>query len=222
MDDQEISPKSFKKVKGKKNLYRNNNPLLDSPNNKINIKDNESNKNNKKAITDKNLDFVNNSDFIKEAVAYSRLKNLKKNLAYKNNNDNNDLVNTFSQRDNNKIKNIEKDNEINRKKHNKKIVYDLKRFNTSDYNNNRYNSYNLNNNEFISNTGKNYNNENKLFEYSIDMNQIKNKSVREKYKNKNNTNKLKNDENNNYGMTERKKQISIVKIFENKKINKNK
>ena len=224
MENKDKTPKNFKKVKAKKNLYKDNNPLLNSPIN--NIKDIENNnKFIKKAIKNqKNLDFVNNSDFIKEAVFYSKLKNLKKNLAYKNN-DNSELNNILSQRN-------EKINDEIKLRKNKKIIFDLKQFNSNENNNQNFNSFYLNNNEFISNsnTGKNFNNETKFFEYNIDMGAITNKSLRENNINSTNYNLNKNNKNNkniliieeenkNYGITERRKPLSIEKIFENRKYN---
>jgi hypothetical protein len=190
MENKDKTPKNFKKVKAKKNLYKDNNPLLNSPIN--NIKDIENNnKFIKKAIKNqKNLDFVNNSDFIKEAVFYSKLKNLKKNLAYKNN-DNSELNNILSQRN-------EKINDEIKLRKNKKIIFDLKQFNSNENNNQNFNSFYLNNNEFISNsnTGKNFNNETKFFEYNIDMGAITNKSLRENNINSTNYNLNKNNKNN--------------------------
>ena len=141
MENKDKTPKNFKKVKAKKNLYKDNNPLLNSPIN--NIKDIENNnKFIKKAIKNqKSLDFVNNSDFIKEAVFYSKLKNLKKNLAYKNN-ENSELNNILSQRN-------EKINDEIKLRKNKKIIFDLKQFNSNENNNQNFNSFYLNNNKFI-------------------------------------------------------------------------
>jgi hypothetical protein len=84
------SQKNFTKVKAKKNLYKNNNALLNSPFNHEKLDDNVKNKFIKRSIDkQKNLDFINKSEFIKEAVAYSKLRKLKKNLDYKYNDHNN-------------------------------------------------------------------------------------------------------------------------------------
>ena len=79
--------KRFKKVKEKVNVYKSKNLILNSPYDQEKINDNIINTKIEKEISaQKNLDFINNSNIIKEAVAYSKLRKLKKNLAYKNNN----------------------------------------------------------------------------------------------------------------------------------------
>ena len=91
-----------------KYIYSNRNPLLNYNSNKEKTKDASiKNKLVKKSIIDqKSLDFINNNDIIKEAVAYSKMRKLKKNLAKKSIN-NSESYNSFSQK-NELIQNLEK------------------------------------------------------------------------------------------------------------------
>jgi hypothetical protein len=91
-----------------KYIYSNRNSLLNFNSNKEKTKDvSIKNKLVKKPMLDqKSLDFINNNDIIKEAVAYSKLRQLKKNLAKKSINSS-ESFNSFSQK-NEIIQNLEK------------------------------------------------------------------------------------------------------------------
>lgn len=91
-----------------KYIYSNLNPLLNYNSNKEKTKDiSIKNKLVKKPMLDqKSLDFINNNEIIKEAVAYSKLRKLKKNLAKKSINSS-ESFNSFSQK-NEIIQNLEK------------------------------------------------------------------------------------------------------------------
>ena len=91
-----------------KYIYSNRNPLLNFNSNKEKSREASiKNKLVKKSMIDqKSLDFINNNDIIKEAVAYSKLRKLKKNLAKKNIN-NSESFSNFSQK-NEIIQNLEK------------------------------------------------------------------------------------------------------------------
>jgi hypothetical protein len=89
-------------------IYSNRNSLLNFNSNKEKTKDiSIKNKLVKKPMLDqKSLDFINNNDIIKEAVAYSKLRKLKKNLAKKSINTS-ESFNSFSQK-NEIIQNLER------------------------------------------------------------------------------------------------------------------
>ena len=216
------SPKIFTKVEGKKNLYKNNNPLINFPLNKEIIKDTEKNKSiNKSETEQQKLDFINKSYIIKGAVAHSNLRKLKKNLTNKNINDTTELYNTFSQRNDNidKFKDIMMDYEIKKGKNYKKINYDIKKINSND---NKFNFSQSNNNNYKSNTSKNKK-ENFFIEYEItrNINDINN----ENYSKLNNYNLSKSNNNilimeeGDTEITERKKYYSIEKFFKKNKKN---
>ena len=106
-----------------KYIYSNRNPLLNFNSNKEKTKDvSIKNKLVKKPMLDqKSLDFINNNDIIKEAVAYSKLRKLKKNLAKKSIN-NSESFNTFSQK-NEIIQNLEKIKQGYDSKNNEQISF---------------------------------------------------------------------------------------------------
>ena len=91
-----------------KYIYSNRNSFLNFNSNKEKTNDiSIKNRLVKKPMFDqKSLDFINNNDIIKEAVAYSKLRKLKKNLAKKSIN-NSESFNSFSQK-NEIIQNLEK------------------------------------------------------------------------------------------------------------------
>ena len=106
-----------------KYIYSNRNPLLNFNSNKEKTKDvSIKNKLIKKPMLDqKSLDFINNNDIIKEAVAYSKLRKLKKNLAKKSINSS-ESFNTFSQK-NEIIQNLEKIKQGYDSKNNEQISF---------------------------------------------------------------------------------------------------
>ena len=227
--------KRFKKVKEKVNVYKNKNLILNSPYGQEKINDNKINKKIEKEINEqKNLDFINNSNIIKEAVAYSKLRKLKKNLAYKNNNSIFELYNTFSQRNDN-INSIKKDNEIFNEKNYKKISYDSKDDNLKENNQQEFHPFyiNINNDDYKPTTDKNGDVVKNIIRYDSGYinDDIKNKNLKTNYVrisnydlNKKNKNILtENNENDSrYRIRERKRYKSIEKFFVNKYNNYNK
>ena len=217
----EINPKIFTKVKAKKNLYKTNNPVINSISNKEIIKDNEQNQFIKKSkVEQPNLDFINKSDFIKEAIAYSKLRKLKKNLSSKNNtNTNKEVYNTFFQgNDNKQFNGIGMDYEIEKGNNYKKIIFDLKNVNTND--NNKFNFQPINNN-YKPNTSKSQK-ENLFIEYNNNRNfNDYNKDNFSKRYNLSRSNKnilIMEEDDKNFGITERKN-YSIERFFKKNKKN---
>lgn len=163
--NKEKSQKKFKKVKEKVNLYKN--LILNSPSEEEEIiKENIKNKKIQREINDqKNLDFINNNNIIKEAVAYSKLRHLKKNLAYNNNsktNTNYDFyTETFPKRivntNNNSNKDIDDNSDIISPEKKYKRSYDQGEDNPNENNKKpRFITYYINtNNEYKPTTGKN-------------------------------------------------------------------
>ena len=147
MEIEEKSPKKFIKVEAKKNLYKNNNALLNSSSNQM--KDNIKKKFTKRPIIEqRKKDYINN-DLTKKAVEYSNTKKLKKNLSYKYNNNNQFYENI----NNTQIdKDIQKENKI-KKKINKKESYSI------ENNPLKLNLYNQNNNNYLQTSGKIENND---------------------------------------------------------------
>ena len=227
--------KRFKKVKEKVNVYKSKNLILNSPYDQEKINDNIINTKIEKEIdAQKNLDFINNSNIIKEAVAYSKLRKLKKNLAYKNNNSTFELYNTFSQRNDN-INSIKKENEIINEKNYKKITYDSKDNNLKENNQQELNPFDvdINNDDYKATTGKNGDLDKNIIRYDSGYinDDIKNKNLGTNYArisnydlHKKNKNILtENNENDSrFRITERKRFKSIEKFFLNKHNNYNK
>ena len=216
------SPKNFTKVKAKKNLYKNNNALLNSPFEHEKLKEKLKNKFIKRSIAEqKNLDFINKSEFIKEAVAYSKIRKLKKNLDYKYNehNNNTELYNILTQRNEISTKypinsDIKKGNQY------KKIIFDLEELNNSNGNKTlqRDNSFYSNIKGQLSTIVKNENKRYNLIEYSnITPDYLLNNTLRGNSNTAFNQNQniLIIDDDNKYGKTNRKNYLSIKKLLNN-------
>ena len=221
------SSTNFTKVKPKKNLYKNNKELLNSPFNQKNLDESIKNKFIKRSIAEqKNLDFINNSDFIKELVANSKLRKLKKNLDYKhtNNNNNTEIYNMLSQRTEDTNSFPMNNDFIIENKH-KKVIYNINELNSNENNSiQKYNSIYSNNNDYSSTTVNNENKKINLFEYNnITPDYYSNKTLRENHSiifnqdlNKNKNIMIIEGDNNRDGNTYRKNYFSIEKLLKNK------
>ena len=223
-----INQKNFTKVKAKKNLYKNNNALLNSPFNHKKLDDNVKNKFIKRSIADqKNLDFINKSEFIKEAVAYSKLRKLKKNLDYKYNdhNNNTEIFSILTQRNENST-NYPANNDIKRGNQYKKIIYDLDELNSKGNKTlQKYNSFYSANKGHLSTNIKSENKKYNVIYNNKTTDYEPNNILRENLNNPFNQNKniLIIDDDSKYNNTERKNYLSIEKLLnkKNKSLQKN-
>ena len=175
MEKKEKNQKKFLKVEAKKNLYKNNNALLDFSSNQN--RDNIKKKFNKRPIIDqRNTDYINN-DLTKKAVEYHNLKKLKKDLSYKYDNNNEyyeNMKNTLTDKD---LQNVNKNKTNLYKKESYSIENKPLKLNLNNQNNNNYLSTagRIRNNEIIFNEEyKRYGLTERRKNYSIEPNNYNN------------------------------------------------